>query len=86
MLVRWSLHAEHQFAERAAKLGLNYGDIEIELKKQKVKVRIEKNKFKTIFKIFDDIITVVKVETDKFIHVVTLWEANEKEVEIWKKK
>ena len=86
MLVRWSLHAKHRFAERAIKLGINYGDIEFEIKKQEVKIKEELNKFKTIFKTGNSILTAVKIETKEYIHVLTLWEANEREAEIWKKK
>jgi len=87
MLVRWSLHAKHRFAERAAKLGINYGNIEFEIKKQKVKFKEpEKNKFKTIFKISENMFTAVKIETKEFIHVLTLWESSEEEVKKWKKK
>ena len=86
MLVRWSLHAKHRFAERAIKLGINYGDIEFEIKKQGFKVKEGKNKFKTVFVIRDVLLTAVKLENRKFIHVLTLWESNEKEVYLWKKK
>lgn len=86
MIVRWSRHAEHMFAERAAKFGITYGEIELEIKKQKVRIKEAKNRFKTVFKTGDFILTAVKIETKKFIHVLTLWEANEKEVEKWKRK
>lgn len=86
MLVRWSRHAKQRFAERAAKYGLNYGDLELEVKKQKVRIREEKNKVRTIFRIQDNILTVVKIESKDFIHVLTLWEANEEEAKLWKKK
>ncbi|MFH1588770.1 MAG: hypothetical protein ABIA76_05530 [Candidatus Diapherotrites archaeon] len=86
MLVRWSLHAKHRFAERAAKLGIPYGEIELEIRKQKVKIKEGKNKFKTIFKIEDGLLTAVKIEKKDFIHVLTLWEANELEANLWKKK
>ncbi|MFH0714718.1 MAG: hypothetical protein V1847_02935 [Candidatus Diapherotrites archaeon] len=86
MLVRWSLHAKHRFAERAAKLGINYGEIEWEVKKQKVRVKEGVDKFKTVFKIQGELLTAVKIETREYIHVLTLWEANEKEVELWKKQ
>ncbi len=86
MLVRWSLHAKHRFAERAAKLGFNYGEIELEVKKQKVRIKEGENKFKTIFKIGGELLTVVKFEKKNFIHVLTLWEANELEASLWKKK
>lgn len=86
MLVRWSLHAKHRFAERAIKLGINYGDIEFEIKKQRVKIKEGKSRFKTIFKIEPHLLTAVKLETKEFIHVLTLWEANEMEAAIWSKK
>ncbi|MFH1587466.1 MAG: hypothetical protein ABID38_06430 [Candidatus Diapherotrites archaeon] len=86
MLIRWSKHAKQRFAERAAKHGLNYGEIELAVKKQEVKVAEGKNRFKTIFKVQGEILTAVKIETKKFIHVLTLWEANEKEVEKWRRK
>ncbi|MBU0635559.1 hypothetical protein KKE06_00870 [Candidatus Micrarchaeota archaeon] len=86
MLIRWSRHSKQRFAERAAKLGINYGEIELAVKKQKVKLKEGKKKFKTIFKIEETLLTAVKIETKEFIHVLTLWEANEKEVEQWKKK
>lgn len=86
MLVRWSKHAKYRFAERATKFGLNYGEIEQSVKKQEIKIKEEKNKFKTIFELQGVILSVIKIETKKFIHVLTMWEANEKEAEIWKKK
>ena len=87
MLVRWSLHAKHRFAERAAKLGINYGDIELEIRQQKVKFKEkEKSKFKTVFKIDENMLTAVKIEKLNFIHLLTLWESNEEEVKKWKKK
>ena len=86
MLVRWSLHSKHRFAERAAMLGINYGEIELAVKKQLVRVNEGKGKIKTIFKIGESMLTAVKLENRDFIHVLTLWEANEQEVELWKKK
>lgn len=86
MMMRWSLHAKHRFAERAAKSGINYGDIEFAIKKQEIRILEGKNKFKTVFKTQDLLLTAVKIERDNFIHVLTLWEANEKEAELWKRK
>ncbi|MBI5884903.1 hypothetical protein HZB89_02275 [archaeon] len=86
MLVRWSLHAKHRFAERAAKHGLNYGDLELEIKNQKVKIKEGNGRFKTVFEAGGIILTAAKIETRDFIHVLTLWEANEEEAMIWKKK
>lgn len=86
MLIRWSKHAKLRFAERAAAFNINYGDIEIEIKKQTVKVKESENRFRTIFEAGKKFLTAVKVEKKEFIHVLTLWEATEKEVEEWKKK
>lgn len=86
MMVSWSRHAKLRFAERALVLGINYGDIEWEIKRQEVKIKEAPNKFKTIFNINQNLLTAVKTETMDYIHVLTLWEANEKEVELWKKR
>lgn len=86
MLIRWSSHAKHRFAERAVKLGINYGDIEFEIKKQEIKIKEDQNRFKTIFKTGGSLLTAVKIETKEYIHVLTLWESNEQEATIWKKK
>lgn len=86
MLVRWSRHSKQRFAERAAKDGINYGEIELEIKKQSVKIKEEENKIKTIFKIGKNFLTAIKIETKDFIHVLTLWESSEKEVNLWNKK
>ena len=88
MLVSWSRHAKLRFAERALLYGINYGDIELEIKRQIVKITEGKNKFKTIFPIAyqNILLTAVKVENKEYIHVLTLWEASEQEVELWKRK
>jgi adenylate kinase len=88
MLVLWSRHAKLRFAERVLMYGINYGDIELEIKRQKVKVKEGKNKFKTIFPIENQkmLLTALKKEKNEYIHVLTLWEASEQEVEVWKKK
>ncbi|MEK6972517.1 MAG: hypothetical protein AABW72_00565 [archaeon] len=86
MDVFWSHHAKQMFAERAARLGINYAEIELEVKKQKIKLKEEMNKIKTIFKVGNSFLTAIKIEKESFIHVLTLWESNEKEAELWKKK
>ena len=48
MFVRWSIHSKERFAERAAMLGINYGDIEFEVKKQEFKLLVDGKKFKSI--------------------------------------
>ncbi|PIU21405.1 MAG: hypothetical protein COT15_02480 [Candidatus Diapherotrites archaeon CG08_land_8_20_14_0_20_34_12] len=67
-------------------MGINYAEIELEVKKQKLKIREELNKIKTIFKIGNSVLTAVKIEKKSFIRVLTLWESNEKEAGLWKKK
>ena len=86
MLIRWSRHSKQRFAERALKEGINYGEIEFEIKKQSIKIREENNRKKTIFKIGNHFLTAIKIETKEYIHVLTLWESSEKEVSIWNKK
>ncbi|MEM0359864.1 MAG: hypothetical protein QXK06_00825 [Candidatus Diapherotrites archaeon] len=86
MIVRWTLHAKHMFAERAAMLGLNYGEIELAIKKQEVKIKEENDKCKTIFGIQNTILTAVKAEKPGLIYVLTLWEASEEEAKKWKQR
>ncbi|HIH15959.1 MAG TPA: hypothetical protein HA252_00980 [Candidatus Diapherotrites archaeon] len=84
--VCWTAHAQLRFAEKAAKYGINYGDIEMEVVRQKVRLREPgKDKFKTIFKVLNCFLTVVKVERKNLVHVLTLWESNENEVNKWRK-
>jgi hypothetical protein len=81
MHVRWTIHSQNKFAERILFLGLNYGDIEIA--KQRVKLCLEENKFKSIMSINGKFITVVKVDEKEYIEIITLWESNSKEVLEW---
>jgi len=85
MLVNWSKHAQLRVMERAAKFGLNYGDFDIEIKEQRVWF-VEGDCIKTIFVVGGKFFTVIKEETEKYIEVITLWESNLVEVEMWKKK
>ncbi len=41
---------------------------------------------KTVFKVMEYYFTVIKEETKKYINVVSIWESNEEEVILWKKK
>jgi len=86
MRIGWSRHARERFFERSLKYGLNYGEVELNIKGQKVKVRQKHGTIKTIFKIVDDFFTVVKEETRKYINVISIWESNEEEVKLWLKK
>jgi hypothetical protein len=85
MLVRWTVHSQDKFAERILLLGLNYGDIEVEVVKQRVRVYLEKNKYKSIMSINGKFITAVKVDAKDYIEILTLWESNAKEVSEWSK-
>lgn len=85
MIVSWTRHARVRFTERVTKYDINYGDIEFEVKRQKVKIK-EKDKIKTIFPINPIFITVVKKETKEYIYVLTLWESSEEEEKLWKTK
>jgi len=86
MIIQWKQHAKEKFAERAIKSGINYGDIEFEIKKQEVKIQQGKNKYKTIFKIQKILITVIKIEKNEKIGIITMWDSNKKEEQIWKKQ
>lgn len=85
MIVTWSLHAQDRFIERVAKYNVNYGDIEFEVKRQKIKIKDE-YKIKTIFQINPIMLTVVKKETKEYILILTMWESSEEEERIWKTK
>jgi len=85
MIVSWSLHAQDRFIERVAKFDINYGDIEFEVKRQKIKIK-EDDKIKTIFRVNPIMLTVVKKETKNYILILTMWESSEEEERIWKTK
>ncbi|MFH1544821.1 MAG: hypothetical protein ABIE23_01865 [archaeon] len=86
MLVVWTRHARQRFFDRSIKYGINYGEVEQNILNQKVREKQRDDTIKTVFKVMDFHFTVIKEETKKYINVVTLWESNEKEVELWKKK
>jgi len=86
MDIIWTRHARERFFERALMYGINVGEAEQNILKQRVKEKQKNNTIKTIFKILDYYFTVIKEETKKYINVVSIWEANEKEVQLWKKK
>jgi hypothetical protein len=85
MVVTWTKHARLRYAERALKYNLTYGDLELELKKQRVKLK-QNNNIKTIFQINNSFFTAIKKETNDYLLVLTVWESNEDEVDLWKKK
>ena len=86
MNIVWTRHARQRFFERSLKYGINYGEVEQNLLKQEIKQKQKDGTIKTIFKILEYYFTVIKKETKKYINVISIWEANEKEVMLWKKK
>ncbi len=86
MEVVWSRHARKRFFERALLHGLNEGEVEICIKKQEFKKKQQDGTVKTVFKILNQFFTVIKEETKEWICVVSIWESNDKEVELWNKK
>jgi hypothetical protein len=86
MRIVWSRHARERFFERALVHGINLGEVEKNVIKQEVKQKEKNGKIKIIFKIFEKYFTVIKEETKILINIVSIWESNEKEVLLWKKK
>lgn len=86
MQVVWTRHARLRFFERSLKYGINYGEVEQNVINQRVKEKQKEGKIKTVFKIMEYYFTVIKEETKKYINVVSIWESNEEEVKLWKKK
>ncbi len=84
MYIEWTGHSGERFMERSALLGINYGDLEREIIRQKIRIVMGKHKYKTIFEIRGKYFTVIKIEKEKNIKVITLWESNHREELIWK--
>ncbi len=85
-MVEWSIHAKQRFFERSLMHGINYGDVEKNVLEQKVKQMQKEGKIKTIFCIEDKFFTVIKAENRNSLGVISIWESNEEEVNLWKKK
>ncbi|PIN98504.1 MAG: hypothetical protein COT90_03960 [Candidatus Diapherotrites archaeon CG10_big_fil_rev_8_21_14_0_10_31_34] len=86
MRIVWSRHARERFFERSLIYGIHLGEADQNILKQKVKEKQKDGTIKTIFKALDYFFTVIKEETKKQINVVSIWESNEREVGLWKKK
>ncbi len=92
MEVFWTQHALERFTERVLLYGLSRTELEMIIKKQKVRIekgfdeRYKKNCFETIGMVTNKFFTVQKAEDRKNIIVITLWESSKKEVEIWLSK
>ena len=78
--------------ERALLYGLERIEIEEIIKKQLVRIRkgfdkkYKKDCFETIGVVANKFFTIQKAEDKKSIIVITLWESNRKEVELWLSK
>jgi hypothetical protein len=86
MNIVWTRHSRQRFFERSLKYGINYGEVEQNILRQKVKQKQKHGTVKTVFKIMEYHFTAIKEETKKYINVISIWESNEEEVELWKKK
>jgi hypothetical protein len=86
MEVVWSRHARERMLERTLLYGTTQGDVEVCVIKQEVKVFQPNGTVKTVFCISERLFTVIKEETNKLICIISIWESNTKEVELWKKR
>lgn len=91
MKILWSKHARRRFLERLTKHDMTVDEIEVNVTEQKVRIdegiddTYQTHKYKTIFPIRDNVVTVEKAEDD-LIYILTLWESSEEEVSLWKKR
>ena len=89
MEVFWTQHALERFIERGLLYGLSRTELEIIIKKQKVRIekgfdeKYKKDCFETIGIVARKFFTVQKAEDKKKIIIITLWESSKKEVELW---
>ena len=89
MEVFWTQHALERFTERALLYSISRTELEMIIKKQKVRIKkgfdkkFKKDCFETIGMIANKFFTVQKAEDRKNIIVITLWESSKKEVELW---
>ena len=89
MKLSWKKHAEERFLERVLKYNFMYGELDSVILHQRVRIpqgydrKYGTDKYKVIEKVNDIMVTIEKAEYKDRIHVITLWEANKKEVEIW---
>lgn len=86
MDVVWTRHSRQRFFERSLKYGITADEAEQGIKAQKVIERQKDGTIKTIFMIAGNFFTVVKEETKKLITIISIWESNEMEVNLWKRK
>jgi len=78
-----------RFIERALLHNFERSEFEPQVKEQKVRIfegidhQFKKNKFKTIIEIANKFFTVQKAEDKEKIVIITLWESNKEEVDLW---
>ncbi|MFH1588793.1 MAG: DUF4258 domain-containing protein [Candidatus Diapherotrites archaeon] len=92
MAVFWTQHARERFTERVLIHELSRTELEQIIRKQQVRIsrgidkKYKKKKFETIGTVNKKFFTVQKAEDRKKIIVITLWESNQKEVNLWLSK
>jgi len=85
----WTRHALERFVERALLYGFSRTEFEVFVKKQEVRISkgfdelYKKEKFETIGLVAKKFFTVHKAEDNKTIIVITLWESNAGDVDLW---
>ena len=89
MKIFWSNHAQERFVERALIYGFTRTEVEYLVSKQLVRIdkgfdkKYSTNKFETIGLVGKIYLTIEKAEDSKKIFIITLWESNKKEVDLW---
>jgi hypothetical protein len=85
----WTSHAQKRFLERALIYGFNRGELDYLVLHQQVRIKkgfdkkYKTDKFETIGLVGKIYLTVQKAEDLQKIIVITLWESNKKEVNLW---
>ncbi|MDD5163466.1 MAG: hypothetical protein PHD95_04630 [Candidatus ainarchaeum sp.] len=89
MGIVWTQHAMERFLERALLYGFSRAEIEEIIRKQQVRIdcgfdeKYKTKKFETIGIVMNKFFTIEKAEDKKKIIVITLWESDKKEAELW---
>ena len=87
--VLWKRHSEERYTERVLKHGFTKTEAEYIVRKQEVKTikgydkASQKDIVEAIGAIGGKLFTIQKLEDKNEIIIITLWESNEKEAEIW---
>lgn len=87
--ILWTAHAQDKYTERILICGLSREEIEEIVRNQQVKTmqcyheKSRKTKVETVGKAANRYFTIQKIEGNKEIVIITLWESSPKEVEKW---